>query len=149
MYIISNLVAGMSLAWTLNSGTDSKTEQPKILKPDALTTASAVLLPFKWMWEWRVCVQNMEWERCRVSLYVWVSELCLWAEPLQTTDFIVYISSCSWVCSRKLCCATHSLPPGHWYEDSGPALLPSSAPACGIQPGTLTVQLTSEGVFRR
>lgn len=30
--------------------------------------------------------------------------LSLWAEPLQTMNFIVYISSCSRVCPWKLCC---------------------------------------------
>lgn len=77
--------------------------------------------------------RTWEWERHSVSLYVWVSELCLWAEPLQTMNFNVYISSCSWVWPWKLCCATDSLPAGPWYNDSEPALLASPAPVCTVQ----------------
>lgn len=68
-------------------------------KVDHSLSVNAVLL---WC-EWGMCVQGVEWERCSVSLCVWVSELCLWAEPLQTMNFIVYISSCSWVCPRTVC----------------------------------------------
>lgn len=61
---------------------------------------------------WTLCVQDIMWERYNMSPPVWASELCLWAEPLQTMSFIVCISSSSCVRPWKLCFATDELPVG-------------------------------------
>ena len=90
----------LKVAPVCNTGRSKDYQMKRILSASERSLLAAVHLL---RCEWGSCVRDVEWERHSVSLHVWVSELCLWAEPLQTMNFIVYISSCSWVCPWKPC----------------------------------------------
>lgn len=87
------------------------------------------------LWAKVMCVRDAEKRRHSVSLGV--SELCLWAEPLQTVNFIVFISSCSPVWRRwQFACRASA-------QNPGAALWASPAPDCGVRASSLSRSVLS------